>query len=79
MMADKGVQNTIEALEERWRMIMFMYDDCVTKLEEKIERDRERRHARQKQELIALSIIYSAFSIPILIMVFIVYLFVLFF
>lgn len=65
MLLDRGVQNNLESLQERWRMIMFMYDDCVEMVKTRQQNRLYRRQLKQKCELIALAIVYSTLAIPV--------------
>lgn len=65
MLLDRGVQNNLESLQERWRMIMFMYDDCVEMVKTRQQNRLCRRQLKQKCELIALAIVYSTLAIPV--------------
>ncbi|XP_061173066.1 uncharacterized protein LOC133182298 [Saccostrea echinata] len=73
MLLDRGVQNTLESLQERWRMIMFMYDDCVEMFKTRRQKQFCRRQLIQRRELIACVIIYSALVLPVLIAIFLTY------
>ncbi|XP_062602317.1 uncharacterized protein LOC134264032 [Saccostrea cucullata] len=77
MLLDRGVQNTLESLQERWRMIMFMYDDCVEMIQSRRQKPLCRRQLIQRRELIACVIIYSALFLPVLIAIFLTYIIVL--
>lgn len=73
MLLDRGVQNNLESLQERWRMIMFMYDDCVEMVKTRQQNRLCRRQLKQKCELIALAIVYSTLAIPVLMAVLLAY------
>lgn len=73
MLLDRGVQNNLESLQERWRMIMFMYDDCVEMVKTRQQNRLCRRQLNQKCELIALAIVYSTLVIPVFMAVLLAY------
>ncbi|XP_071160593.1 uncharacterized protein [Mytilus edulis] len=79
VMADTGVQKTLEALQEKWRMIMYMHDDCMDLRTQKTEQGVIGRRARIKRELIALVITYVIITLPILITLYLAFLFVIWF
>lgn len=73
MLLDRGVQNNLESLQERWRMIMFMYDDCVEMVKTRQQNRLCRRQLKQKCELIAMAIVYSTLAIPVFMAVLLAY------
>lgn len=73
MLLDRGVQNTLESLQERWRMLMFMYDDYVEMVKTRQQNRLCRRQLKQRRGMIACFIIYFAVTFPVLIVILLAY------
>ena len=57
--------NAIEALQERWRMIMFMYSDCQDLNDGRLERQRTKLDIKRQEELIIVIIMFLLICLPI--------------
>lgn len=79
VMADNGVQKALEAMKEKWRMIMFMYDDCMDLRKAKFEHDTLAKRNKLKKEFIALLITYLLITVPGVITLYLAFLFVIWF
>ena len=65
VLQEKAVVNAIEALQERWRMIMFMYHDCQDLNEGRIERTQTKLTIKRQEELILIIIMFLLLCLPI--------------
>ena len=57
--------NAVEVLQERWRMIMYMYDDCMELVKQWDEQRLLKQHQRRKRRMLFLSFV----SLPFLLLV----------
>lgn len=73
MLLDRGVQNNLESLQERWRMIMFMYEDCVDMIKTREQTRLSRRQLKQRREFLSWTIIYSSLLMPLFIAILLAY------
>jgi len=64
IMEDPVVTNSLEALKERWKMIMFMYDDTVDLINSRKNNIILRKKLENRRELFAASIIYTSTALP---------------
>ncbi|XP_053376527.1 uncharacterized protein LOC128547556 [Mercenaria mercenaria] len=65
VLQERAVTNAIDALQERWRMIMFMYDDCVELNEQRRELKLRKLCVQRQFELILIISIFMLICIPI--------------
>ncbi|XP_067682049.1 uncharacterized protein [Haliotis asinina] len=66
VMSDKAVQDAVESLLERWKMIMIMYEDCMKMVDDWDERQVKKAEAIDVfQLLIAVMMAVSAL-IPVM-------------
>lgn len=79
VMADNAVQKALEAMQEKWRMIMFMYDDCMDLRNAKFEHDTLAKRNKLKKDFIALLITYLLITVPGVITLYLAFLFVIWF
>ena len=54
VLQERAVTNAIDALQERWRMIMFMYDDCVELNKKRAECKLKKLCIQRQYELIMI-------------------------
>lgn len=59
------VTNALEGLRERWKMLMFMYEDCLDMIQERKDRESQIRKCRARRELFASCIIYTCIAMPL--------------
>lgn len=65
MLRERAVVNAIEALQERWRMLQFMYEDCVELNEKRKEIILKKLSTKRQLELILIASIFLTFCIPV--------------
>ncbi|XP_033733802.1 uncharacterized protein LOC117322944 [Pecten maximus] len=65
IMASPGVKNALESLHERWKMLMFMYEDCLDMIQERKDRHKQTQRCRERREIFATSIIYTGIFMPV--------------
>ncbi|KAK6183000.1 hypothetical protein SNE40_010558 [Patella caerulea] len=70
--SEKHFRNALEVLEERWRMIMFMYEDCQELVKEWEGRQLKRKQDRAKQRLYVYLSLASIVVVPLLLLVVII-------
>ncbi|XP_053376559.1 uncharacterized protein LOC128547576 [Mercenaria mercenaria] len=66
VLQERAVTNAIDALQERWRMLMFMYDDCVALNEKRKERKLRKLCVRRQFELLTIVIVFLLICLPII-------------
>lgn len=64
--AEKAVQNTIEALADRWKMIMFMYEDLIAVMDRKKAKDARTKKLKKQFEMVMMAFGACAVAVPIL-------------
>ena len=65
VLQEKAVVNAIEALQERWRMIMFMYNDCQDLNSGRLERRQMKLNVKRQEELILIILMFLLMCVPI--------------
>lgn len=65
VLADRGISSSVEVLQERWRMIMYMYDDCVELVKQWEDHRLEKQQRKRKRRLLLLAFL----SAPVLLIV----------
>ena len=65
VLQEKAVVNAIEALQERWRMIMFMYNDCQDLNKDRLLRRQNKLDIKRQEELILIILMFLLFCVPI--------------
>ncbi|KAL3872689.1 hypothetical protein ACJMK2_035899 [Sinanodonta woodiana] len=65
VLSEKAVVNAIEALQERWRMLIYMYDDCMDLVKEKKERDMYNKKIRRQEEIVIIMFFAAVVCFPI--------------
>ncbi|KAK7103899.1 uncharacterized protein [Littorina saxatilis] len=65
VMADRAASSAVEVLQERWRMIMFMYEDCMELVKQWDEERLMKQQKRRKRRLLFLSFV----SLPFLLVI----------
>jgi hypothetical protein len=73
VMSERAVQTTVDGLRERWRMIMFMYEDCQDVIKKRKERELYRRKIKHQEEVLTLVALASAVLVPVLVTMFFVW------
>jgi len=68
VLEERAVTNAIEALQERWRMLRYMFDDCVDLNEGRKGRKVKRLSIKRQFELIIIITIFLVMSVPIFVM-----------
>ena len=69
VLQEKAVVNAIEALQERWRMIMFMYNDCQDLNKNRLDRRQIKLDIKRQEELILIILMFLGFlCVPIAIL-----------
>lgn len=68
VLQEKAVVNAIEALQERWRMIMFMYNDCQDLNKDRLERRQMKLDIKRQEELILIILMFLFLCVPIAIL-----------
>jgi hypothetical protein len=66
LMQERAAANAVELLQERWRMIMFMYDDCMDMVKQWEDHRLQRKERRRKRRLVLLSVL----ALPVAILIF---------
>ncbi|XP_060559940.1 uncharacterized protein LOC132719982 [Ruditapes philippinarum] len=67
VLQERAVTNAIDALQERWRMIMLMYGDCVDLNNKRMERKLRKLCVRRQFEMIVIAAIFFLICLPIII------------
>lgn len=65
VLQERAVTNAIDALQERWRMIMYMYDDLVDLNEERRSRKLKKLCIQRQFELILIVAAFVLICLPI--------------
>ena len=65
MLQEKAVVNAVEALQERWQMIMFMYGDCKDLNEGRLDRQQTKLRIKRQEELIIVIVLFLLMCLPI--------------
>ncbi|XP_045187574.2 uncharacterized protein LOC123545305 [Mercenaria mercenaria] len=65
VLQERAVTNAIDTLQERWRMIMFMFNDCVKLNERKGERKLKKLSVQRQFELVLLVCVFVLICLPI--------------
>ncbi|XP_060571786.1 uncharacterized protein LOC132729966 [Ruditapes philippinarum] len=65
VLQERAVTNAIDALQERWRMIMFMYEDCVDLNKQRAECKLKKLCIKRQFELIMIILSFILVSLQI--------------
>ena len=65
VLKERAVINAIEALQERWRMIMYMYHDCEDLNEGRKDRKIRKLNVKRQEELIIIVLAFIVLCVPI--------------
>lgn len=65
VLEERAVTNAIDALQERWRMIMYMYDDCVEMNETRRDMKLRKLCIQRQFELIMIVSAFVLICLPI--------------
>ncbi|KAH3847984.1 hypothetical protein DPMN_090320 [Dreissena polymorpha] len=71
VLQERAVTNAIEALHERWNMLMFRYEDCTTLNEERKKRRLMKLNVKRQMELITIVTLFLVACLPIVVVMFI--------
>ncbi|XP_071079888.1 uncharacterized protein [Haliotis cracherodii] len=66
VMSDKAVQAAVESLQERWKMIMIMYEDCMQMVEDWDDRQLKKAQAIDVFQLLIAVMISVSVLIPVM-------------
>ncbi|XP_046571160.1 uncharacterized protein LOC124279385 [Haliotis rubra] len=66
VMSDKAVQAAAESLQERWRMIMIMYEDCMKMVDDWDERQVKKAEAIDMFQLLIAVMMAVSGLIPVM-------------
>ncbi|KAH3847985.1 uncharacterized protein LOC127873787 [Dreissena polymorpha] len=69
---ERAVTNAIEALQERWNMLMFMYEDCMALNDEWKQRKLTKLSVKRQMELITIVTLFLVACIPAVVLMCIV-------
>lgn len=72
ILASPAVTNALDSLRERWKMLLFMYEDCLDMIQERKDKNKQRRKCRERREIFATCIIYTGIFLPVLILTFVI-------
>lgn len=61
IMSDRAATNAVELLQERWRMITFMYEDCLEMVKQLDEHLLMKQQKKRKRRLLFLSLLSLPF------------------
>ncbi|KAL8586289.1 hypothetical protein ACOMHN_058669 [Nucella lapillus] len=61
VMAVRATANAVELLQERWRMITFMYEDCLEMVKQLDEHRLMKEQKKRKRRLLLLSLLSLPF------------------
>lgn len=67
VLKERAVTNAIEALQERWRMLQYMFDDCVELNEGRKERKLKKLSTKRQVELIIIITLFLIACFPVLV------------
>ncbi|XP_025103936.1 uncharacterized protein LOC112570002 [Pomacea canaliculata] len=65
VLGERTVVNNIEVLQERWRMIMFMYDDCLQLIQQCDDRRGRLSRQRRRKRLLLLVVVSLVLSLVV--------------
>ncbi|KAL4238657.1 hypothetical protein ACF0H5_003364 [Mactra antiquata] len=65
VLQERAVTNAIEALQERYRMLTFMYDDCIELNEDRKSRRLRKLCVQRQFELIVLISLFITICLPV--------------
>ncbi|OWF50387.1 uncharacterized protein LOC110450488 [Mizuhopecten yessoensis] len=68
IVSSPAVTKALEGLRERWKMLMFMHEDCLDMIQDRKDRHKQRRKCRERREIFASCIIYTGIFMPITIL-----------
>ncbi|XP_046364307.1 uncharacterized protein LOC124140667 [Haliotis rufescens] len=66
VMSDKAVQAAVESLQERWKMIMIMHEDCMQMVEDWDDRQLKKAQAIDVFQLLIAVMIAVSVLIPVM-------------
>ncbi|KAK3587785.1 hypothetical protein CHS0354_042749 [Potamilus streckersoni] len=69
VLSEKAVVNAIEALQERWRMLIYMYEDCMDLVKEKKERELYNKKIRRQEEIVIIVFYAAIVCFPIFLVI----------
>jgi len=65
VLRERAVTNAIEALQERWRMLQYMYDDCMDLDSNRKDRKLKELNTKRQAEFVIIIAIFLVMSVPI--------------
>ncbi|XP_060571789.1 uncharacterized protein LOC132729970 [Ruditapes philippinarum] len=71
VLQERAVTNAIDALQERWRMLTFMYEDCVKMNQTRKERKLKKLCVKRQFELIMVVSTFALFCLFLSVLIFV--------
>lgn len=73
VLRERAVTNAIDALQERWRMLQYMYDDCVELNKGRKERKLKKLCIKRQVELIGIISIFLTLLVPVFVILVLIF------
>jgi len=64
VLQERAVVNAIDALQERWRMLTFMFTDCEELNQTRKDRQLKKLCTKRQFELISIIVLFTLFCLP---------------